>query len=249
MLMNGSRLAADLLAVAIAVAIPLTGPLERRAYRANPETPLKLLVYGANFVLLWALTAAAVWIEGWGPLLQSPSAGVAWLWSPAISSPALCAVSGAYIVVALLPFVQSLRGLRWRRAYAGAYRRGFAEIPGLLPNTAVERTAWVFLSLTAGTCEEVLLRGFLIRFLHEGGLGMSLAVALVVSAMIFGLAHVYQGFKGVAGTALGGLVFGLIFLLSGSLIPGIVLHVLVDLQVAYVLRPVPDDVAAALETA
>jgi membrane protease YdiL (CAAX protease family) len=56
--------------------------------------------------------------------------------------------------------------------------------------------------------------------------------------VIFGLAHSYQGVKGVLGTALGGFVLGLLFLLSESLIPSIVLHVLLDLQVAYILRPV-----------
>ena len=39
--------------------------------------------------------------------------------------------------------------------------------------------------------------------------------------------------------AVGGLAFGALFLLTGSLIPGIILHALIDLQVAYVLRPAP----------
>jgi membrane protease YdiL (CAAX protease family) len=245
--MYDSSTAADLLAGAIVFAIPLTGPLERRIYRSTPATPLKLLTYGANVVALWALAAAAIWIGGLTPLMAPPSTLAGWLWVPRICLPVIWTALGAYIVVALLPLVQSLRGPRWRRAYAAAYRRGFSDIPGLIPNTATERAAFVLVSLTAGICEELLVRGFLIRFLHEGGFAVPLGVALVASSLVFGLAHLYQGLKGVAGTAVAGLVFGLVFLLSGSLIPCIILHVLLDLQVAYVMRPISEYGASGLE--
>jgi len=89
----------------------------------------------------------------------------------------------------------------------------------------------------AGVCEEILFRGFLIRWLHGGALGLPLVGALAASSLIFGLGHAYQGFKGVLSTAVGGLVLGLLFLLSGQLIPAMVLHALLDLQVVYVLWP------------
>ena len=44
-------------------------------------------------------------------------------------------------------FVQSLRGLRWRRAYQAAIRREFAAIPGFVPDNAAERAIWIVLSL------------------------------------------------------------------------------------------------------
>ena len=242
--MSNVDLAATILAGALALAVPLTGPIERRIYRSDPDTPLKLMTYGTNIILLWALTGAAVGIDGWGRLLESPVAGAAWPTAPTIVSPVLGVAIAVYFAVALTPLAQSLRGLRWRKAYAAAVRRGFAHIPGLLPNTAVERAAFALLSLTAGLCEEVLYRGFLIRFLHECGVAMPLVGALAVSALVFGLAHAYQGFKGVVGTTIGGLSLGLMFLLSGSLIPGIVVHALMDLQMVHVLRPFPDDRAA-----
>lgn len=163
------------------------------------------------------------------------------MWAPSFSGPALGLAVAAYIVVALLPLIQSLRGQRWRRAYAAAYLRGLSDIPGLLPKTATERAAWIVLSFTAGVCEEMLCRGFLIRYLHDSGFSMPLAAALLASSLIFGVAHVYQGLKGVAGTAVSGLGFGLVFLLSGSLLPSIILHVLVDLQVAFILQPIQED--------
>ena len=235
--MTSADLAADLLAGLLVVVIPLTGPIERRVYRSNPRTALKLLAYGVNTALLWALTSAAVGIVGWRRLLERPAAGTDWLWEPAIVGPALGLGVAAYMVVALLPMAQSLRGPRRRLAYAAAYRRSFSDLPGMLPDTGLERMGWVILSLTAGICEEILFRGFLIRFLHDLAPALPLAAALVASSLIFGLAHAYQGPKGVLGTGLGGVVFGLLFLLTGSLIPGMILHALVDMQIAYVLRP------------
>jgi membrane protease YdiL (CAAX protease family) len=239
--MHNLSLAADILAAALVVAIPLTAPFERRIYGGDPKTPLKLAAYGANIVLSWTLTAVAVWIDGWGRLSISPTAGQAWLWAPTISSVMLWVGVAAYLVLGLLPLLQSLRGLRWRRAYAAAYRRSFSSIPGMLPNTAVERLSWIPLSLTAGICEEVLFRGFLIRFLHESSFGLPVAWALVASSLLFGLGHAYQGVKGVVGSTIGGFAFGLLFLLSGSLFACVILHALVDLQVPYLLRPMPED--------
>jgi membrane protease YdiL (CAAX protease family) len=247
--MPSPSLAAEILAGALTLAIPLTGPFERWAYRSNPGTSLKLVVYGLNVVLLWTLAAAAVWIDGWGRLSESPAAGADWLWAQAISAPLLGVAVGGYLILALLPLFQSLRGPRWRRAYAAAFRRAMADIPGFLPNTAIERTAWIVVSLTAGICEETLFRGFLLHFLHAGGLGLPIAAALVASSLVFGLGHFYQGAKGVLATSVTGFVFGLLFLLSGSLIACIVLHVLVDLQVAFVMRPVRDEEPTGTATA
>jgi len=236
--MNFPGHAAAILAALIAIGIPLTGPFERAMYRSDPKNPRKFIAYGANIILLWGLLAAAIGIDGLAPLLDSPAQGSDWLWAPGIFRPVLYLLVTAYMVAGLLPLFQSLRGDRWRQAYAAATRRNFKDIPQLMPDTAAERAAWVLLSFSAGICEEIACRSFMIRFLHETITGMPLVGALAASSVIFGLAHLYQGVKGVLGTAIGGFALGLLFLLSESLIPSIVLHVLLDLQVAYILRPV-----------
>ncbi len=70
---------------------------------------------------------------------------------------------------------------------------------------------------------------------------MPLLLALAASSLAFGLGHIYQGRAGVLRTGLAGLGFGLLFLLTGSLIPSIVLHAILDLQGVYLLWPVPDE--------
>jgi membrane protease YdiL (CAAX protease family) len=101
----------------------------------------------------------------------------------------------------------------------------------------LECAVFAGLALTAGFCEEVLFRGFMIGFLSESPLKLGMAAALAISSALFGLNHAYQGAKGVVSTAVAGLGFGLAFLLSGHLLLGVLLHALVNLQVAFVLRP------------
>ena len=225
------------LAGLLAVIGLLTAPLERRVYGADRGSRRKLMAYGLTIAVLWTLALFAVWISGSTPVLHSPAVPEAWLPAATIAGWAIGALTVLYFFVALLPTLQSLRGPRWRMAYAAAMRRGFSTLPGLLPNTGAERAVFILLSLSAGVCEEILFRGFLIRLLHDGALALPLAGALALSSLLFGLGHAYQGFKGMLGTAIAGLAMGLLFLLTGNLIPAMVLHAVLDMQVVYVLWP------------
>jgi membrane protease YdiL (CAAX protease family) len=108
--------------------------------------------------------------------------------------------------------------------------------------STAERAGFVAVALTAGVCEEILYRGFLIYAL--GRVLPSPWVALVPAALIFGIAHAYQGPRGVAGTGLLGVFLGLLYLLSGSLWPGIGLHASVDLVNGMALGPFGRDRSA-----
>ncbi len=69
-------------------------------------------------------------------------------------------------------------------------------------------------------CEELFFRGFLyssIRARHGVGIGM------VMSAGLFALIHPY-GWKELTSVFVDGLLFACAFELTGSLLPGIVLH-------------------------
>jgi membrane protease YdiL (CAAX protease family) len=54
-------------------------------------------------------------------------------------------------------------------------------------------------------------------------------LALAV-ATVFGLAHVYQGAAGVVVTTMMGAVLGLLVVATGSLLPAVVLHAVLDLR-------------------
>jgi hypothetical protein len=87
--------------------------------------------------------------------------------------------------------------------------------------------AWFIgpVSVSAGICEELLFRAYLIPWLDQA---LPLWGAVLVSSMLFGLLHAYQGYAGVLKTAAVGLVLALIFLVTGSILVPVVLHIVVD---------------------
>jgi membrane protease YdiL (CAAX protease family) len=96
-----------------------------------------------------------------------------------------------------------------------------------MPACGVEVVAFAVVCLTAGVCEELLYRGWLVNILLVAS--GSTWVAVMVGAIVFGIGHAYQGVKGILRTAFVGLQLAILFVVLGSLVPGQVLHVGVDL--------------------
>jgi CAAX protease family protein len=96
----------------------------------------------------------------------------------------------------------------------------------LLPRDGREMSAFVALCLTAGICEEILFRGYLLWFLIPR---TGVALALVLGSLSFGLLHAYQGARGILRTGLVGLTMALVYRLTGSLAAPMVAHALLDL--------------------
>jgi len=97
----------------------------------------------------------------------------------------------------------------------------------ILPQSAVELLPYFALAITAGLCEEFLYRGFAMAALAHAGLGSWLVV--LVSSLLFGLAHSYQGRGGIVMTFLVGLLLGASRLTYNSLVPAIFWHSAVDI--------------------
>jgi membrane protease YdiL (CAAX protease family) len=97
----------------------------------------------------------------------------------------------------------------------------------LLPQSLIERLPFFALAVTAGICEEFLYRGFAMAALRRTGLGGWEVV--LISSMLFGLAHLYQGRGGLVGTLLIGTVFGIARIAYDSVIPAMVWHAALDI--------------------
>ncbi len=119
-----------------------------------------------------------------------------------------------------------------------AHRLGVREsatLAGLLPQTTAERLAFLGLSATAGICEELVFRGFLIPTI-AAAIG-SVGIAAVVAAAVFGLVHAYQGFAGaVRAATLGGLL-SIVLIATGSILPAILAHAAIDIIGGFWLGP------------
>jgi membrane protease YdiL (CAAX protease family) len=92
----------------------------------------------------------------------------------------------------------------------------------LLPRTIGELVAWVALSVTAGICEEGIFRGYLQVQLRA--LTKSTVAGLVLSAVLFGFGHAYQGWGAAGLLAFYGLLFGLLTHWRGTVRPAMIAH-------------------------
>jgi membrane protease YdiL (CAAX protease family) len=117
----------------------------------------------------------------------------------------------------------------------------------LLPRSSTERYWFAAVSFGAGTGEELMFRGFGFRFFdHVGVSGQAL---IVVTAIVFGLAHSYQGWGGMIMTSIIGLVLGIFFVSSGSLWLPIVVHILFDLRIVFISPKVFEKLEKSQEAA
>jgi membrane protease YdiL (CAAX protease family) len=92
----------------------------------------------------------------------------------------------------------------------------------MLPQTILESVVWVFVCVTAGFCEETIFRGYLQRqFIAWTG---NISAGVVLSALLFGAAHIYGGFKSAILITVFGLLFGILAEFRGSLLPGMMTH-------------------------
>ena len=95
-----------------------------------------------------------------------------------------------------------------------------------LPRTRRHLSHFAGLSVTAGIVEEIVYRGFMIWLL---GNFVPLWAAVIISSVFFGLGHSYQGLEGALRTGAAGLVFAVLYVVSGSIWLPIIGHALIDI--------------------
>ena len=96
----------------------------------------------------------------------------------------------------------------------------------MLPRGALEILLWILLSFVAGFCEEFIFRGYLQKqFFAITGIN---GVAIAGQALVFGVAHGYQGIKGMISITIYGALFGILAIVRKSLRPGMIQHSMQD---------------------
>jgi membrane protease YdiL (CAAX protease family) len=166
---------------------------------------------------------AVVFIVGIGALTHRPLAAYA-LAVPQGAGVIVSAVAG--LIIATLLWLQWSSVARLSPERHAAVRARFAKLDSVAPHTSEERRWFWPLSVTAGVCEELIYRGFLIWALQPW-LGTWGAAA--VSLVSFTAGHSYQGRKQIPSVAMMGAFLTLLAVLTGSVLPGMVLHALVDI--------------------
>ena len=90
------------------------------------------------------------------------------------------------------------------------------------PRSLKELLFWVLLSSSAGFCEEIIFRGYLQR--QFAALLGSVWTGMLISALIFGLSHGYEGSRRMLLIAVYGALFGALTIWRKSLRPGMIAH-------------------------
>jgi membrane protease YdiL (CAAX protease family) len=96
----------------------------------------------------------------------------------------------------------------------------------LLPHRGAEMTLWILLSLSAGICEEAVYRGYLQK--QFMALTRNVPAGIVLSALLFGAVHLYQGFARASLIAVMGAMSGALAFWVRSVRPGMFAHFLQD---------------------
>jgi membrane protease YdiL (CAAX protease family) len=212
-----------MLFVLLAVLFPIravTFGYRRLDQAAEADVPrVRMWLYRQILALQWSLAALvvllwAVFRRPWSDIGLKPTP----TWG-------LAAVAIGLLIAVLFVVLQT-RGIRDPAAAHERVRRRVQHIERMLPHDARELRWFSAVSITAGICEELLYRGYLIWYLQHW---LPLALAVAVAAIIFGVGHFYQGPRGVLLTTVVGAFMAGVYLVTGSLFAPMVLHALMDL--------------------
>ncbi|NJD58837.1 MAG: CPBP family intramembrane metalloprotease, partial [Anaerolineae bacterium] len=119
-------------------------------------------------------------------------------------------------------------------------RHSLETSAAVLPSTPAERKWFTIATITAGICEELLYRGFFLRYLRTVLPGWNWIVLALLSGIVYGLSRAYQGRKGILTTTLAGFSYAVIYILGGSLLPAMAFHILADLRTLFFWQPKED---------
>jgi membrane protease YdiL (CAAX protease family) len=207
----------------LGVIVPWRGANRVGQLLARPrlETLEKVTIYASTIAFQWVAAGATAWrcyVRGWSPAqlgfeLSQPKTMIPVEISLALGLAALQFASFRHL--RKIPLAQ--RG----RVYEIAQR--------LIPQALTEISPFVALVCTVSICEEFLYRGFVFGVFYML-FGNSLVAATIGSSAFFGIGHIYQGTRGVTTAFSTGMLLGIVRAWSGSLVPVMIMHFVVDLM-------------------
>ncbi|MFI5370283.1 MAG: CPBP family intramembrane glutamic endopeptidase [Candidatus Eisenbacteria bacterium] len=234
-----------LLALVLAIFFPIrsaTFGYRHLKRAADADVPrVRMWLYRQAMTIQWTLVAglAVLWVwrvRSW--------AGLGLVWHPDARTGWTAAVVAALIIGVA---VQLPRALRDPEALA-RIRRRLGHVRRMMPAAPHEMRTFYLLSFTAGVCEELLYRGYLLWYARHF---LPWPAAAVLAVVLFGIGHSYQGPGGILTTMIAGAALMTLYLTSGSLYIPMLVHTLMDSysgtlgRRAFAAEPAAAGVAAA----
>jgi CAAX protease family protein len=214
-----------LILIFLATAVPLLGRRRIQELLRIPGTTKaeRLTLYASTTAFQWLAAALLLW--------RTAARGI-----PAASLglhvPRPWLAAGVALALGGLIFANQLYSLR----HLAATPR---ELQGVLPQLALkvfpqdapERLAFFAVVVSVAFCEEWIYRGFAQSVFQDWG--RSVIAGVVGSALLFAVAHLYQGRRGLVSTFAVGILFSAARAWTGSLLPSIAAHFVADLTAGY----------------
>ena len=210
-----------LIVLFLGVVIPWRGHARLKKLLAMPsvDTKEKLAVYAATIGFQWALAALVAW-RALARRLTAEELGL----GPRPLLPVLTAGVIGALVVGGLQWLNLRRIGKMKGPTVDLLRKLASR---LLPVSWLEYLPYSALAITAGVCEEFLYRGFVMGAL--GRVAFPVWTVVLLTSILFGLAHAYQGKGGIVSTGVFGVILALGRLWFGSLLPVMMWHASLDL--------------------
>jgi uncharacterized protein len=211
----------------LGIFVPWRGAARMKRLMRKPELTSadRLFLYGSTILFQWLIVFIVLWrslARTVSPEELGLAASDGWkiVWTSIVLTGFLC--------------VNQVLGLR-RITRMPEGKRGslFAITEKIMPRTRTETLVYAALACTAGVSEEFLYRGFVfmafVRMVVN--FGPPNAAAAILSSAWFSLAHLYQGRRGIITTCVVGMIFAVVRIWTGSLIPAISAHIGIDLVI------------------
>jgi len=207
----------------LAIIVPGLGRRRVRVLLELPDTTKsdRLSLYASTITLQWVFAAVILW------RVSHHSIRPEQLGLRLAAVPVTCTTS---IVLSGAVLVLQLVSLRRLNSDPGASDSETVQIARkVFPRDMLERACFTALVCTVAICEEFIYRGF-VQYVFQAWSG-SLVAGIVGSSLLFSIAHLYQGKRGLVSTFGAGAIFAGVRAWTGTLIPTIFAHFVADLTI------------------
>jgi uncharacterized protein len=212
-----------LILIVLGVVVPTLGRRRVRHLIAMPDTTKtdRLSLYASTLAFQWLTAGVILW--------RTSSRGI----KPAELGLALFQreiTITITVVISLLLLANQLFSIKRLASQPSELQTNVPQLAlKLFPRDNVERLAFFALVATVSVCEEFIYRGFALRAFEDWS--HSTLIGILCSSLLFSLAHIYQGRRGLISTFTVGVLFAGIRTWTGSLFPPIAAHFVADLTV------------------
>ena len=209
-----------------ATAVPILGRRRIRQLIQTERTTKseRLTLYASTAIFQWLSAAVILW--------RTTVHGIS-LASLGMATPNATLTLTVSVLLAALILANQLVSLRRLALHPESAQGILPQLAAkLFPQDNLERFAFFALVVTVSVCEELIYRGFA-QYVFQDMAGGIVAAGIIGSAVLFGIAHLYQGKRGLLSTLIVGALFSGVRAWTGSLIPPLIAHFTADLTAGF----------------